>query len=135
MGKPHFANRKSLPCAMGCLLEHANRAAARGARQPLCFGKDLQLVIIYGAVILAFVEGRTPTIASIARYLQLPHETTRRYLKKIVDPLLLAKNGRGYKPTERTRKSVADAPRKIERLLRQAARELPPGKLLPASRG
>jgi len=93
------------------------------------------LVIIYGAVILAFVEGRTPTIASIARYLQLPHETTRRYLKKIVDPLLLAKNGRGYKPTERTRKSVADAPRKIERLLRQAARELPPGKLLPASRG
>ena len=78
----------------------------------------------YGAVILAFLEGRTPTIASIARYLQLPHETTRRYLKKIVDLGLLAKNGRGYKPTERTRKGVADAPRKIERLLRQAAREL-----------
>jgi DNA-binding IclR family transcriptional regulator len=54
------------------------------------------LIIIYGAVILAFVEGRTPTIASIARYLQLPHETTRRYLKKIVDLGLLAKNGRGY---------------------------------------
>ena len=87
------------------------------------FGKDLQLIVVYGAVILAFLEGRKPTIASIARYLQLPHETTRRYLKKIVDPLLLAKNGRGYKPTERSRKGVTGAD-KIERLLRRTAREL-----------
>jgi len=77
----------------------------------------------YGAVILAFLEGRTPTIASIARYLQLPHETTRRYLKKIVDLGLLTKNARGYKPTERSRKGMTGAD-KIERLLRQAAREL-----------
>jgi len=97
---------------------HASRFPDRS------FGKDLQLIVVYGAVILASFEGRKPTIASIARYLQLPHETTRRYLKKIVDLGLLAKNGRGYKPTERTRKGVADAPRKIERLLRQAAREL-----------
>ena len=48
------------------------------------FGKDLQLIVVYGAVILAFLEGRKPTIASIARYLQLPHETTRRYLKTVV---------------------------------------------------
>jgi hypothetical protein len=97
---------------------HASRFPNRS------FGKDLQLILVYGAVILAFLEGRTPTIASIARYLQLPHESTRRYLKTIVDLGLLTKNGRGYKPTERTRKGVADAPRKIERLLRQAAREL-----------
>ena len=32
------------------------------------FGKDLQLIVVYGAVILAFLEGRKPTIASIARY-------------------------------------------------------------------
>jgi hypothetical protein len=97
---------------------HASRFPNRS------FGKDLQLIIIYGAVILAFLEGRNPTIASVARYLQLPHESTRRYLKTIVDLGLLTKNGRGYKPTERTRKGVADAPRQIERLLRQAAREL-----------
>jgi hypothetical protein len=45
------------------------------------FGKDLQLIVVYGSVILAFLEGRKPTIANIARYLELPHETTRRYLK------------------------------------------------------
>jgi predicted transcriptional regulator len=87
------------------------------------FGKDLQLIVVYGAVILAFLEGRKPTIASIARYLELPHETTRRYLKTIVDLGLLTQNGREYKPTERTRKGVANADR-IERLLRRAAREL-----------
>jgi hypothetical protein len=67
---------------------HASRFPNRS------FGKELQLIIIYGAVILAFLEGRNPTIASIARYLQLPHESTRRYLKTIVDLGLLAKNGR-----------------------------------------
>jgi hypothetical protein len=40
------------------------------------FGKDLQLIVVYGAVILAFLEGRKPAIASITRYLQLPHENT-----------------------------------------------------------
>jgi predicted transcriptional regulator len=70
------------------------------------FGKDLQLIVVYGAVILALLEGRKPTIASIARYLQLPHETTRRYLKTVVDLGLLTKDGRSYKPTERSRKGV-----------------------------
>jgi DNA-binding IclR family transcriptional regulator len=87
------------------------------------FGKDLQLIVIYGAVILAFLEGRNPTIASITRYLQLPHETTRRYLKTIVDLGLLTKNDRGYKPTERSRKGMTGAA-KIERLLRQVGTEL-----------
>jgi hypothetical protein len=86
------------------------------------FGKDLQLIVVYGAVILAFLESRKPTIASIARYLQLPHETTRRYLKTVVDLGLLTKNGRSYKPTERSRKGVAGA-NKIERLLRRTARD------------
>ena len=82
------------------------------------------MIIVYGAVILAFLEGRKPTIASIARYLPvtaLDHKA--RYLKTIVDLGLLTKNGRGYKPTERSRKGVTGAD-KIERLLRQAAREL-----------
>ena len=87
------------------------------------FGKTLHLIVVYGAVILAFIEGRKSTTASIARYLELPHETTRRYLKTIVDLGLLTKNGRGYKPTERSRKGMTGAD-KIERLLRQVGREL-----------
>jgi hypothetical protein len=87
------------------------------------FGKDLQLIVIYGAVILAVIEGRKPTIASIARLLELPHETTRRYLKTVVDLGLLAQDGRSYKPTERSRKGAFNAD-KIERLLIRAAREL-----------
>jgi len=72
---------------------------------------------------LAFLEGRKPTIANIARYLELPHETTRRYLKTVVDLGLLTQNGRTYKPTEHSRKGVVNVD-KIERLLRQLAREL-----------
>jgi predicted transcriptional regulator len=87
------------------------------------FGKDLQLIVVYGSVILAYLEGRKPTIANIARYLELPHETTRRYLKTVVDLGLLAQNGREYKPTERSRKGIVNVD-KIERLLRQFAREL-----------
>jgi hypothetical protein len=87
------------------------------------FGKDLQLIVVYGSVILAYLEGRKPTIASIARYLELPHETTRRYLKTVVDLGLLTQNGREYKPTERSRKGIIIGD-KIERLLGQLAREL-----------
>ena len=99
------------------------RVAHAGRFPNRSFGKDLQLIVVYGAVILAFLEGRKPTIAGIARYLQLPHETTRRYLKTIVDLGLLTKNGRAYEPTERSQKGVTGAD-KIERLLRQAAKEL-----------
>jgi len=87
------------------------------------FGKTLHLIVVYGAVILAFIKGRKSTTASIARHLELPHETTRRYLKTVVDLGLLAQDGRSYKPTERSRKRAFNAD-KIERLLRQAAREL-----------
>ena len=87
------------------------------------FGKDLQLIVVYGSVILAFLEGRKPTIANIARYLELPHETTRRYLKTVVDLGLLTQNGRTYKPTARSRKGIVNVD-KIERLLGQLAREL-----------
>ena len=73
-----------------------------------------------GAVILAC---RKPTIARIALYLQLPHETTRRYLKTVVGLGLLTQNGREYKPTARSRKGVVNVD-KIERLLGQLAREL-----------
>jgi len=66
-------------------LEHGDGAAAWSARQPVSFGKDLPLIVVYGAVILALLEGRKSHIASIARYLQLPHETTRRYLKECAE--------------------------------------------------
>jgi hypothetical protein len=86
------------------------------------FGKDLQLLFVYGAAILAFSEGKTPTITAIARFLQLPHETTRRYLLTIVRLGLLTKNGRGYKPTESARTSPAHVPRRIKRLFSEAAK-------------
>jgi len=86
------------------------------------FGKDLQLLFVYGAAILAFSEGKTPTVASIARFLHLPHETTRRYLQTIVRLGLLTKNGRAYKPTKRAGASPAEVPRRIERLFSQAAK-------------
>jgi len=60
--------------------------------------------------------------ATRPRYLELLHETTRRYLNTIVDLGLLIQNDRTYKPTERRRKGFNVD--KIERLLRQAATEL-----------
>ena len=120
---PHRVEHRELRIVYWSTLITLLRVAHVGRFPNRSFGKDLQLIIIYGAVILAFLEGRKPTIASIARYLQLPHETTRRYLKTVVDLGLLTKDGRSYKPTERSRKGVTGAG-KIERLLRQAGREL-----------
>ena len=120
---PHRLEHRELRIVYWSTLITLLRVAHVGRFPNRSFGKDLQLIIIYGAVILAFLEGRKPTIASIARYLQLPHETTRRYLKTVVDLGLLKRDGRGYKPTERSRKGVAGAD-KIERLLRQVGRQL-----------
>jgi hypothetical protein len=120
---PHWLEHRELRIVYWSTLITLLRLAHVGRFPNRSFGKDLQLIVVYGAVILTFLEGREPTIASIARYLQLPHESTRRYLKTIVDLGLLTKNGRGYKPTERSRKGVTGAD-KIERLLRQAGRQL-----------
>jgi IclR helix-turn-helix domain len=120
---PHRLEHRELRIVFWSTLITLLRVAHAGRFPNRSFGKDLQLIIVYGAVILAFLEGRQPTIASMARYLQLPHETTRRYLKTIVELGLLTKNGRSYRPTERSRKGVAGAD-KIEGLLRQAGREL-----------
>jgi hypothetical protein len=95
------------------------RAVHAGRFPNRSFGKDLQLIVVYGTVILRYIEGKTPNIASIARYLELPHESTRRYLKTIVGLGLLAKNGRGYRPTERTLKGIAGVDIKYERLLKR----------------
>jgi hypothetical protein len=54
------------------------RAVHAGRFPNRSFGKDLQLIVVYGTVILRYIEGKTPNIASIARYLELPHESTRR---------------------------------------------------------
>ena len=95
------------------------RVAHLGRFPNRSFGKDLQLIVVYGAVILAFLEGHRQHRAVSS----VPHETTRRYLKTVVDLGLLKRDGRSYKPRERSRKGVAGAD-KVERLLRQAARNL-----------
>jgi hypothetical protein len=119
---PHWVEDRELRIIYWRTVMSLLRVAHVGRFPNRSFGKDLQLIVVYGSVILAFLEGRKPTIASIARYLELPHETTRRYLKTIVDLGLLIQNGRTYKPTERSRKGFNVD--KIERLLRLAAREL-----------
>jgi IclR helix-turn-helix domain len=120
---PHSLEHRELRIVYWSTLITLLRVAHVGRFPNRSFGKDLQLIVVYGAVILAFLEGKKPTIARIARYLQLPHETTRRYLKTIVDLGLLIKNARCYEPTDRSRKGVIGAD-KIERLLRQAGKEL-----------
>ena len=120
---PHRVEHRELRIVYWSTLITLLRMAHVGRFPNRSFGKDLQLIVVYGAVILALLEGRKPTIASIARYLQLPHETTRRYLKTVVDLGLLTQNGREYKPTELSRKGIANAD-KIERLLIRAASEL-----------
>jgi hypothetical protein len=119
---PHTVEDRELRIVYWRTLMSLLRVAHVGRFPNRSFGKDLQLIVVYGSVILAFLEGRKPTIANIARYLELPHETTRRYLKTIVDLGLLSQNGRTYKPTERSRKGFNVD--KIERLLMLAASEL-----------
>lgn len=64
-------------------------------------GADMYELMVLGAVIATCLEGRTATATKIAYYMELPRETTRRTLNRLVKLGLLARFNHGYEPTEK----------------------------------
>jgi hypothetical protein len=92
---------------------HRYRFAKRGRR----FGSDVELMIVYGAV-MAFYGFRTPVRAlPISRYLEMPRETVRRHMGRLVTLGLFERaEDQTFAPTKVLRKIEIE---RALRLLRQ----------------
>jgi hypothetical protein len=61
---PHGLEHRELRIVYWSTLITLLRLAHVGRFPNRSFGKDLELIVVYGAVILAFLEGRKPTTGS-----------------------------------------------------------------------
>ena len=59
---------------------HRYRFAKRGRR----FGSDVELMIVYGAAMSYYGFGTPVRALPISRYLEMPRETVRRHLGRLV---------------------------------------------------
>ena len=59
---------------------HRYRFAKRGRR----FGSDVELMIVYGAAIAHYGFGTPVRALPISRYLEMPRETVRRHMGRLV---------------------------------------------------
>jgi hypothetical protein len=88
---------------------HRYRFAKRGRR----FGSDVELMIVYGAAMAHYGFGTPVRALPISRYLEMPRETVRRHMGRLVTLGLLERaEGQAFVPTKELRKV------EIERALR-----------------
>jgi hypothetical protein len=87
---------------------HRYRFAKRGRR----FGSDVELMIVYGAAIIHYGFGRPVRALSISRYLEMPRETVRRHMGRLVALGLFERADHTFVPTKQLREI------EIERALR-----------------
>ena len=88
---------------------HRYRFAKRGRR----FGSDVELMIVYGAAMAFYGSGSPVRALPISRYLEMPRETTRRYMGQLVALGLFEQaKDQSFVPTEELQKV------EIERALR-----------------
>ena len=81
------------------------------------FGPDLELLVIYGAAMVAgFSKGRSVGSSDIARSLEIPRETVRRQLYRLAGLGLLERDGHKFRLSAVTEKMSGDV---MERLSAQ----------------
>jgi hypothetical protein len=88
---------------------HRYRFAKRGRR----FGSDVELMIVYGAAMSYYGFGTPVRALPISRYLEMPRETVRRHMGRLVTLGLFERaEDQTFVPTKELRKI------EIERALR-----------------
>jgi hypothetical protein len=88
---------------------HRYRFAKRGRR----FGSDVELMIVYGAAMSYYGFGTPVRALPISRYLEMPRETVRRHMGRLVALGLFERAAdQSFVPTKQLRKV------EIERALR-----------------
>jgi len=83
-------------CALDTLRNSHQRYFPNGR-----FGSDLQILMVLGAVIASHTERKRASTAKLAHYLDMPPETTRRYLSRLIDLGLVERVHGQYWPTPR----------------------------------
>jgi len=77
----YFDDEPGRRSAAGALREiHRYRFAKRGRR----FGSDVELMIVYGAAMSYYGFGTPVRALPISRYLEMPRETVRRHMGRLV---------------------------------------------------
>ena len=92
---------------------HRYRFAKRGRR----FGSDVELMIVYGAAMVYYGSGAPVRALPISRYLEMPRETVRRHMGRLVALGLFDRaEDQSFVPTKVLRKVEIE---RALRLLRQ----------------
>jgi hypothetical protein len=98
---------------------HRYRFAKRGRR----FGSDVELMIVYGAAIAHYGFGTPVRALPISRYLEMPRETVRRHMGRLVALGLFERaEDQTFVPTKELREVEIE---RALRLLRQGTAGLP----------
>jgi hypothetical protein len=79
------------------ILRETHRRRLPGRR----FGPDIVMLLAYGAAIVTYSKGKAVRAADIARYLEIPRETARRYLIRLIELGLLEREGKAFRPAKK----------------------------------
>jgi len=83
-------------------------------------GSCAQEILVYGAAISFYVQGQRIRSSKIAAFIDLPHETTRRHLARLVEWGVLVREDGHYRPSDHVSKTPA---RNISRATRKLIEE------------
>jgi DNA-binding transcriptional ArsR family regulator len=86
------------------------------------FGADAEKILVYGAAVMMQLDGTPARASKIAQYLDLPNQTARRHLDKLVRWGLLERQRQVYTEGPASRRFVRI--NAVERLMREAVRQL-----------
>jgi PAS domain-containing protein len=101
----HLEYRRALWLHVMGLLKTVHRHRLPGRR----FGPDLELLVVYGSVMVACLsKGRFAGSSDIAKYLAMPRETIRRQLVRLVHLGLLEREGHKFRLSPATEKMPED---------------------------
>jgi IclR helix-turn-helix domain len=85
------------------------------------FGPDLELYFLFCTAVMMDVEKKPVRASALARYLEMPNETVRRRMDKLVELGLLERDGKLFKPTPQGKRFRRDG---VWRIFNKAAARL-----------
>ena len=84
------------------ILKDGHRIRLPGRR----FGPDVLMFLTYGQAIVSYSQGKAIRATHLARYLEIPRETARRHLRRLVELGLLEQEGKTFRPARRVKQML-----------------------------
>lgn len=86
------------------------------------FGADVEQLLLYGAAVMLYLEGRQLRTSKLAHYLDLPNETARRHVDKLIQYRLLEREDHSLRLPPQIARIPKHHREMAMRLLQQACR-------------